>query len=970
MALIRIRIICLTLCALLLLAACESSLTEMNIPKGPFPPMRYAEMEGYSVAPIALTGGSVLRQYPLLDTAQDIKVLSELSQNASLYSCDVIGYDDVDCMMYYWFRYADPLPDNRCWLYTIVGGVNVINGSRAVIDQFSDKVTMTFTPMGGEDEGFNDKTDIKLETSIEKPSKAELAEQAAKEAEDAQKRAERLTAEAAAAFQAADEAAKNGAENAAELAAIASAKAEEANDAVRAAGRKRELLENIGKDFGIPDAGGVISYIEPVQNSKLTIEAADIPDFFAKLMDTGYIFVYHDGIFRVHKYGGNAFEKIYEDDAKRYDGFGAPGARERLSEGWTVTLEDVIPVIVAPESAFAGYDIPAVMEEDEDDIIEVEEPEESEEPGPEEPEPPAAETPAPPAPTPQIPGGEEESGDAETPGDGDGWDRDDVGGVSDASVGVALDDMTAATEILFLYSYTPPGKTTVDPAVPPEKPDIKSDDVKVGDEDEQHEPPDGIADGEDLVEAEQEDVPDDFDEEEAMEEEFGNQRPYYRLQSYRRDIKRTPYVQKTKVTWVVVPVKWNFTTATTIESKPRIIDRSNGLLGGRETPEVSIMPVGDRVNYGFVLIATPWRIYLYDGQTEQVVTVSSELSTTDVNAWIQREGEDPEDYAQYFISGSKCKKMYSTYRSAVVMSGDESGNKTLMLRASNGSSKIVTLKASRANVNSAYKQLKKLEGAMFSHGTMVAAWWIPVVPINKALSNWRRNDMNKLKKSSDYKNLMNLKMSVNTNSEWDYQAMLLSQRNVAAYNDPEFLTPGHTAFPASLKMIYNSPGQRPQTQLEYYSVNNPVWTVSNGNMGANPVPPRKEELTQNIVTPFDTAMYATLNEGLCVYRFLKETKPVVFSENGNPTVQNVSCTYAIDGYRVPGSYYRVYPTQYAKMDCVLIGFNDLTRYDERTGTHIPATAGETDLSSANIFLMAVGNDHTVQQDWIRLPSFP
>ncbi|MCL2056498.1 MAG: hypothetical protein FWH02_04655 [Oscillospiraceae bacterium] len=659
MKIIRLISIVTVLCVF---SSCHSSLTDMVIPTGPFPKIRYGILENYYIPePVPIVAGSdadVKFEAPFLD----YKTKLEEFPGSVFYDCGEVGFDDNNRLMYYYYRIARPDGRGIYTLHTFIGCVNITNGARTQVAHLTQTIVVDTTPIGGEE---FDAGEVPFDQTYDQSYRTELgvaAQRAALAATNARREADTAKAEAADIIQhamdlymaaygamnnahartlepgtpeektqrnqnlvdaatAADEAYKHYAKinpestefdpayaaqvqaDADNRAADLSAAADELEALAKAAQSEYEKAREQGELAGLPRQEMEIDFevdavIETPGSDVLYIESTELADFFVKLMDTGDLFVMMHNSFAIYRYGFETkngktqptFRIIYQGDTnsakqehkmqytitnetKKADWSEVPfdkGIYEKA--GWSIRLEDVAPVYVTPQDEFP---IKSTFRES-NHYFKKGDP---------------------------IPSFSEYEGTYNT---------------------------GAVTDIIFLYSFTPPASSEGDESEP-EKADMAREEM------------------EDMDETETSDN-------EKLTEEFGKDRPFYVTMQYRREVKISYKLSVNRS--YASPAGWYhsdrgmYTVEWTLDS-PAVYRRffihdvdtdlvdsnywkwlgsyrtyplSNpdkdvymklNPLGKKEPqlPQIQMIPVGNKVDYGFYLFAHPRGIMIYDGHS-------------------------------------------------------------------------------------------------------------------------------------------------------------------------------------------------------------------------------------------------------------------------------------------------------------------------------------------------------------------
>jgi hypothetical protein len=931
----------------MLCSACNGVLLGMKIPSGPMPPIRYDAAlnkmgAAYAAAMQHSSDASMLASFSGL-VSDEVTLLPESKDKSNIYFSGIVGYDDLNRIMYYWYQEVTAVTSATSTLKTTVEYVNLTSKARGTVFTGTSTINQNFDFIGGEAFSEDD------QQFTVKPGETTATD----------------------------------------------------------------------SGFDVPRPDSFTSFTQPSSNSSLMLEKTDFPDFFASLMDTGDVFVYFDGKFDVYRYASGRFTNIYSEDATKIGNFGAPDKDKFEGNGWSVALEDVVPVIVTPLASFNNvnasngetwtyvtdilflyaYTPPSQIKDDKDKP-------------PEQPDV-TRDNVAVPAQTEHGGAGQDlDSGTLTSVEDtpksttatsftgetneeyakrvcavedlarleasytslkgtfdtlSTSWNAT-ITGISYDSAKSSFTSLNNAISTMKGYRDTINNNLTDDATSKTNRARALSNldtalggaiatynalAIAVGKAN--NTTPTSFARS--AATAEQPVVipnePTEYDDEEpndeeAMTEMYGNERPFYRLFSYRKDV---------TVEAVVYDVKWYFVGVSykqrrDVSVRTRFVDRSEILKfnsGGEVyAPEVYVMPIGDRENPGFVLISTPWTLVLFDGENEFGRVYPTRYSDSDYNSWGRANGLDGDS-----VQEAKGEGRHHMFHSAVVTDGNANGYKTIILRSAEGVSMFASLSDfKRSTMHGIYKEIKELQGKSWTDTQVYFRPW------HSQRVEYRKREVNNLV----YNRLHNSRvMSASWGDcSWDYNGMLMSQRNVRALSDPNFLDSRYTIAPRSLNTWRTSSqlGTRTRTGFDFEIVSAPSWQIRAGNMGVNPDPKPQTIKQTTVLHGENVLLYVTMEEGLGVYRYFYQSSNIPFEDSDSGTTNNISVagSYFVDGYRVGGSYFSVFPTTINDADCVLVGFWDPSRI-----------AMESDLPDASVIVMAIGNTGAVAQDWVRLP---
>jgi hypothetical protein len=693
----------------------------------------------------------------------------------------------------------------------------------------------------------------------------------------------------------------------------------------------------------------------------ISFSAEELPDSIVKLTDTGDVFVMHETVFSVYRYAPpSGFALIYQDDLGKVPWAGdAPDNQFYINAGWSIVLEDVLPLYITPQAKF-----------------------------------------------------------------------DEVGR-----------DITAVTDILFLYRYTPPVVSGNNPNADPAAPNFGDNTGTNYD--------DGGTDD---------------------DETFGDSRPFNVPIQYRRDVQSEVSVDVD----VHAFAESTFTQSRSVTVGTRKMDLSPALGAGAGAalgaypngtiPEITLIPIGDPVNHGFVLISTPLFLVLYDGHSGMIRHLSAELCNDEIYGYIRDTGGNAAQYTDQLNASPGFKRMYFQAQSATPYIGDVAkATKSFILRGNSATKLLAIYNMSRTEMSKVYADICNLHYRYFTMEEIYATGTIDR-HIQSRLTSELRYIRNRQHDGllEGYRNTM---VPLTQNATWDYDAMLLSQRKAPAYADLNFLRGGYTVFPNALfaatgdvemeETIDWSASEVPAPEEEWEETGDgsvtmdipmddevlnaldipeegaeeydleaelealagdepekdepefdqnaalepdydlidteeafglsgdgpgasqtgggvfnfvypaaPAWRIVNGDLSVFSIPAAGElnaisvENLKLKTEGFTVALHATLETGLDIYAMTSRSNPPVnvsFYDNNGGTTDNIGVAgqFFLFGSRFEGSYFRVYNTTLDSADCILLGFREANR-----------NAMFSDLRDARILGVKLEGSGAAEQNWV------
>ncbi len=514
-------------------------------------------------------------------------------------------------------------------------------------------------------------------------------------------------------------------------------------------------------------------------------------------------------------------------------------------------------------------------------------------------------------------------------------------------------------EIFFTYSFEPPTIGDAD-LTPPETPELTATPaIEVA------EPAAELSDqeyGEEIL-----------TEEQQLQRDYGGNRPFVYPMRLRREVVTTELETASEG---VMQTERN----TMIGIFPLINDAGfpahmgfADYEGGHNVRELRLFPAGNPETFGFMLVTTPQYVMVYNAWTQEYTAFATNLTVRNMIEYIRANGLDPADYNH--AGAENIQACYFNFKSVLPFNFNgavpDDIRKSFLLRAD--------------------KDMMALLQIEYSAGRFGQ------VEINRVAFDT----------DGDY-------------TSWDYEAQMFSQRNVAAYNDPDFMTPGKTLIAREAAEYGDGFAvmERPYTpgspMFRFQRVSSPVWTTGEiekttlnmrdftrnpwlaplpsdsylnsvyfKNFSNNPLSgdnlmmnsPQDPGylsgvISENIKTSAALisdvkkqsaaiALHASLETGLSVCYIDSSSKDIqLISRDGRQTTwinPPMQAHYLIEGVRVGGAYFGVYPITAPEADCVVVGYLSPDR-----------TVIETDLKDANVMAVRISPEPAVEQDWIFL----